>query len=108
MPVGHIVHTGMLNERGGYENDCSVVRISKNRSARGLTAGECRLKMITYSDLYIDSVLFPSFFIISPTDQQVRCWAWIKQHMPNDPQLHLEDVSWKYTGESRLICWHLI
>uniref|UniRef100_A0A8C9WI10 Pyruvate dehydrogenase phosphatase regulatory subunit, mitochondrial n=1 Tax=Scleropages formosus TaxID=113540 RepID=A0A8C9WI10_SCLFO len=69
VPVGHIVHTGMLNERGGYENDCSVVRISKN-----------------------------SFFIISPTDQQVRCWAWIKKHMPSDPQLHLEDVSWKYTA----------
>lgn len=31
VPVGHIVHTGMLNERGGYENDCSVVRLSKNR-----------------------------------------------------------------------------
>ncbi|KAG1938618.1 pyruvate dehydrogenase phosphatase regulatory subunit, mitochondrial [Pimephales promelas] len=69
VPVGHIVHTGMLNERGGYENDCSVVRISKN-----------------------------SFFIISPTDQQVHCWSWIKKHMPNDPQLHLEDVSWKYTA----------
>ncbi|XP_035483857.1 pyruvate dehydrogenase phosphatase regulatory subunit, mitochondrial [Scophthalmus maximus] len=69
VPVGHIVHTGMLNERGGYENDCSVVRISKN-----------------------------SFFIVSPTDQQVHCWSWIKKHMPNDPQLHLEDVSWKYTS----------
>ncbi|XP_035251702.1 pyruvate dehydrogenase phosphatase regulatory subunit, mitochondrial [Anguilla anguilla] len=69
VPVGSIVHTGMLNERGGYENDCSVVRISKN-----------------------------SFFIISPTDQQVHCWAWIKKHMPNDPHLHLEDVSWKYTA----------
>uniref|UniRef100_A0A8C4RXS5 Pyruvate dehydrogenase phosphatase regulatory subunit n=1 Tax=Erpetoichthys calabaricus TaxID=27687 RepID=A0A8C4RXS5_ERPCA len=43
VPVGHIVHTGMLNERGGYENDCSVVRLSKN-----------------------------SFFIISPTDQQLQ------------------------------------
>lgn len=32
VPVGHIVHTGMLNERGGYENDCSVVRLNKNRS----------------------------------------------------------------------------
>lgn len=31
VPVGHIVHTGMLNKRGGYENDCSVVRLSKNR-----------------------------------------------------------------------------
>ncbi|MEQ2203402.1 hypothetical protein XENOCAPTIV_029585, partial [Xenoophorus captivus] len=73
VPVGHIVHTGMLNERGGYENDCSVVRLSKN-----------------------------SFFIISPTDQQVHCWSWIKKHMPIDPHLHLEDVSWKYTGELRL------
>lgn len=69
VPVGHIVHTGMLNARGGYENDCSVVRLSKN-----------------------------SFFIISPTDQQVHCWSWMKQHMPSDPQLHLEDVSWKYTA----------
>nr|XP_061796331.1 pyruvate dehydrogenase phosphatase regulatory subunit, mitochondrial-like isoform X2 [Nerophis lumbriciformis] len=69
VPVGHIVHTGMLNQQGGYENDCSVVRISKN-----------------------------SFFIISPTDQQVHCWSWIKKHMPNDPHLHLEDVSWKYTA----------
>lgn len=31
VPVGHIVHTGMLNQKGGYENDCSVVRLSKNR-----------------------------------------------------------------------------
>lgn len=69
VPVGHIVHTGMLNERGGYENDCSVVRLSKN-----------------------------SFFIVSPTDQQVHCWSWIKKYMPNDPHLHLEDVSWKYTA----------
>uniref|UniRef100_A0A673BYI4 Pyruvate dehydrogenase phosphatase regulatory subunit, mitochondrial n=1 Tax=Sphaeramia orbicularis TaxID=375764 RepID=A0A673BYI4_9TELE len=69
VPVGHIIHTGMLNERGGYENDCSVVRLSKN-----------------------------SFFIVSPTDQQVHCWSWIKKHMPSDPHLHLEDVSWKYTA----------
>ncbi|XP_030232897.1 pyruvate dehydrogenase phosphatase regulatory subunit, mitochondrial [Gadus morhua] len=69
VPVGHMVHTGMLNERGGYENDCSVVRLSKN-----------------------------SFFVISPSDQQVHCWSWMKKHMPNDPQLHLEDVSWKYTA----------
>lgn len=69
VPVGHMVHTGMLNERGGYENDCSVVRLSKN-----------------------------SFFIISPSDQQVRCWSWMKQHMAGEPQLHLEDVSWKYTA----------
>lgn len=28
VPVGSIIHTGMQNERGGYENDCSLARIS--------------------------------------------------------------------------------
>lgn len=31
VPVGHIVHTGMLNHNGGYENDCSIVRVNKRR-----------------------------------------------------------------------------
>lgn len=30
IPVGGIVHTGMLNERGGYENDCLLVREREN------------------------------------------------------------------------------
>nr|XP_003229415.1 PREDICTED: pyruvate dehydrogenase phosphatase regulatory subunit, mitochondrial [Anolis carolinensis] len=69
VPVGHIVHTGMLNHSGGYENDCSIVRVNKR-----------------------------SFFMISPTDQQVHCWAWLKKHMPEDSNLVLEDVTWKYTA----------
>uniref|UniRef100_A0A8D0GQS0 Pyruvate dehydrogenase phosphatase regulatory subunit, mitochondrial n=1 Tax=Sphenodon punctatus TaxID=8508 RepID=A0A8D0GQS0_SPHPU len=69
VPVGHIVHTGMLNQNGGYENDCSVVRLNKR-----------------------------SFFMISPTDQQVHCWAWLKRHMPSDSNLLMEDVTWKYTA----------
>ncbi|XP_068943759.1 pyruvate dehydrogenase phosphatase regulatory subunit, mitochondrial [Petaurus breviceps papuanus] len=69
VPVGHIVHTGMLNEGGGYENDCSIARLSKS-----------------------------SFFMISPTDQQVHCWAWLKKHMPENSSLFLEDVTWKYTA----------
>ncbi|XP_025055535.1 pyruvate dehydrogenase phosphatase regulatory subunit, mitochondrial isoform X2 [Alligator sinensis] len=69
VPVGHIVHTGMLNEKGGYENDCSIVRLNKR-----------------------------SFFMISPTDQQVHCWTWLKKHMPSDSNLLLEDVTWKYTA----------
>lgn len=38
--------------------------------------------------------------MISPTDQQVHCWAWLKKHMPLDSDLLLEDVTWKYTGTS--------
>lgn len=26
IPVGGITHTGMQNERGGYENDCMLIR----------------------------------------------------------------------------------
>uniref|UniRef100_A0A8C9FSZ8 GCVT N-terminal domain-containing protein n=1 Tax=Pavo cristatus TaxID=9049 RepID=A0A8C9FSZ8_PAVCR len=69
VPVGHVVHTGMLNENGGYENDCSIARLSKR-----------------------------SFFMISPTDQQVHCWAWLKNHLPEDSNLTIEDVTWKYTA----------
>lgn len=29
--VGGVVHTGMQNERGGYENDCMLVRQTENR-----------------------------------------------------------------------------
>lgn len=40
--------------------------------------------------------------MISPTDQQVHCWAWLKKHMPEDSNLLLEDVTWKYTGRRSL------
>ena len=30
-PVGMVVHTGMQNQQGGYENDCSVVRLANNQ-----------------------------------------------------------------------------
>jgi pyruvate dehydrogenase phosphatase regulatory subunit len=30
IPVGGIVHTGMQNELGGYENDCMIVRQEDN------------------------------------------------------------------------------
>lgn len=40
--------------------------------------------------------------MISPTDQQVHCWAWLKNHLPDDSNLVLEDVTWKYTGKKSL------
>jgi hypothetical protein len=36
--------------------------------------------------------------MISPTDQQVHCWAWLNKYLPKDSNLLLEDVTWKYTG----------
>lgn len=31
VPIGSIIHTGMQNRYGGYENDCSLARISENQ-----------------------------------------------------------------------------
>lgn len=31
IPIGGIAHTGMQNERGGYENDCILVRQSNEK-----------------------------------------------------------------------------
>lgn len=31
IPVGGIIHTGMQNKKGGYENDCSLARIAENQ-----------------------------------------------------------------------------
>lgn len=30
-PIGTVIHTGMQNNRGGYENDCSIVPLTDNR-----------------------------------------------------------------------------
>lgn len=69
VPVGSIIHTGMQNERGGYENDCSLARISDN--------------------LYM---------MIAPTIQQTRCKAWLKRHLPANGSVTLSDVTSMYTA----------
>jgi len=34
VPVGHVSPSGMHNERGGYENDCMLIRQAENRLKR--------------------------------------------------------------------------
>ncbi|XP_017884965.1 pyruvate dehydrogenase phosphatase regulatory subunit, mitochondrial-like [Ceratina calcarata] len=68
VPVGGIVHTGMQNERGGYENDCMLVRQTEN-----------------------------SYFMVSPTSQQTRVYQWMSRHLPADHSVGLNDVTSKYT-----------
>lgn len=53
VPVGSIIHTGMQNRRGGYENDCSLARLSHNH-----------------------------YMMIAPTIQQTRCRFWLQKHLP--------------------------
>lgn len=31
VPIGSIIHTGMQNQSGGYENDCSLARLAENQ-----------------------------------------------------------------------------
>ncbi|CAH0401761.1 unnamed protein product [Chilo suppressalis] len=52
VPVGSIIHTGMQNQRGGYENDCSLARLAHNH-----------------------------YMMIAPTIQQTRCKVWLSRHL---------------------------
>ncbi len=64
VPVGRIVYTGLLNARGTYESDVTVVRTAPDR-----------------------------FYLIAPT-QQVRHDAdWILRNVPAGADFRLEDVT---------------
>ncbi|XP_043289397.1 pyruvate dehydrogenase phosphatase regulatory subunit, mitochondrial [Venturia canescens] len=69
VPVGSIIHTGMQNSRGGYENDCSLARIAFNH-----------------------------YMMIAPTIQQTRCKHWINRHLPTNGSVVLSDVTSAYTA----------
>ncbi|KAL1492487.1 hypothetical protein ABEB36_010737 [Hypothenemus hampei] len=68
VPIGTIVHTGMQNIRGGYENDCMLVRQSIN-----------------------------SYFMVSPTSQQTRIYEWMKRNLSDNTSIVLNDVTSMYT-----------
>lgn len=69
IPIGAIIHTGMQNKRGGYENDCSLARVAENH-----------------------------YLMIAPTIQQTRCMTWIKRHLPADSTLSVTDMTSLYTA----------
>nr|CAD7439980.1 unnamed protein product [Timema bartmani] len=68
IPVGGCAHTGMQNERGGYENDCMLVRLTNN-----------------------------SYFMVSPTSQQTRIFEWMHQNLPSDSTVDITDMTSMYT-----------
>ncbi|GAB1607286.1 pyruvate dehydrogenase phosphatase regulatory subunit, mitochondrial-like [Argonauta hians] len=69
LDVGSVVNTGMQNEFGGYENDCSVARLSDNY-----------------------------YFLISPTTQQTKSLAWLLRHLPKDGSIQVRDVTSMYSA----------
>ena len=68
IPVGDVVPTGMLNKKGGYENDCLLIR--KN-------AGD--------------------YVMVSPTPQQTRVLEWMLNHLPADRSVTVQDITSMYT-----------
>ncbi|VDI20061.1 pyruvate dehydrogenase phosphatase regulatory subunit [Mytilus galloprovincialis] len=68
-PIGTVIHTGMQNNRGGYENDCSIVPLTDNR-----------------------------FFMIAPTSQQTRSFSWLRKHCPLDGSVMISDLTSAFSG----------
>ncbi|XP_013105604.2 pyruvate dehydrogenase phosphatase regulatory subunit, mitochondrial [Stomoxys calcitrans] len=71
VPVGSIIHTGMQNEYGGYENDCSLARLTDTH-----------------------------YMMIAPTIQQTRSMSWIRKKMPSHLRsgVSISDVTSMYTA----------
>ncbi|XP_059144438.1 pyruvate dehydrogenase phosphatase regulatory subunit, mitochondrial-like [Physella acuta] len=67
--IGTIVHTGMHNVHGGFENDCTVARLEPNH-----------------------------YFIICPATQQTRAIAWLNKHLPPDGSVQVTDVTSMFSG----------
>ncbi|XP_055373597.1 pyruvate dehydrogenase phosphatase regulatory subunit, mitochondrial [Condylostylus longicornis] len=67
--VGSIIHTGMQNNHGGYENDCSIVRLSENH-----------------------------YMLIAPTIQQKRSLAYIRRHISPGSGINITDITSMYTA----------
>ena len=64
VPVGRTVYTGLLNERGGYESDLTVMRLDEHR-----------------------------FLLMTGSAQAVRDLDWIRRRVPRDARCHVADVT---------------
>ena len=64
VPVGKIVYTQWLNDRGGIEADLTVTRIAEDR-----------------------------FLIVTSAASQVRDLAWLKRHVPRDAKAYIADIT---------------
>jgi glycine cleavage system T protein len=67
VPVGKVVYTPWLNERGGIEADLTVTRLAEDR-----------------------------YLIITSVTTQTRDFAWLKRHIPADAHALLTDITSAY------------
>jgi glycine cleavage system T protein len=68
VPVGHVVYTQMLNERGGIEADLTVTRLEEDK-----------------------------FFIVTAGATEVRDFDYIQRHIPEGAHAYLVDMTSAYT-----------
>jgi 4-methylaminobutanoate oxidase (formaldehyde-forming) len=68
VPVGRMVYTAMLNARGGFESDLTIIRLAPSE-----------------------------FFIITGSAQPTRDAAWIERHTRGDEHAALFDVTGGYS-----------
>jgi heterotetrameric sarcosine oxidase gamma subunit len=64
VPVGRLVYTQWLNERGGIEADVTVTRLSET-----------------------------SFLIVTIAASQIRDFTWLTRHLPKDAHVFARDIS---------------
>ena len=67
VPPGRIVYTGMLNERGGFESDLTVTRLSRD-----------------------------AYLIVTGSAQRTRDLDWIRRHLPEGARAAVSDVTDAY------------
>jgi 4-methylaminobutanoate oxidase (formaldehyde-forming) len=68
VPVGKVVYSQMLNERGGIESDLTVTRLAQDK-----------------------------YFIVTPGATGPRDFDWIQRHLEDDAHAILTDVTSAYT-----------
>jgi 4-methylaminobutanoate oxidase (formaldehyde-forming) len=67
VPVGRIVYTQWLNERGTIEADLTVTRLAED-----------------------------SYLLVLVDAAHIHCWTWLKDHIPPDAHVFLTDVTSGY------------
>jgi 4-methylaminobutanoate oxidase (formaldehyde-forming) len=67
VPIGKVVYTQLLNERGGIEADLTVTRLAKD-----------------------------TFFIVTAGATEIRDFDWLSRHIPEDSNAVLTNVSSAY------------
>jgi sarcosine dehydrogenase len=71
VPVGRLVYTGLLNERGGYESDLTVTRLAED-----------------------------GYLLVTGSAQTTRDASWVRRHLPDGARAALRDVTgaWSVIG----------